>query len=73
MHLIVITNELKDSDVEAAGEGHTIFSHAYSVILDVRTPGITVMLCESCRLIAMCMGVQFSSEQYFLYVMLNMD
>lgn len=38
MHLIVITNELKDSDVEAAGEGHAILSHAYSVILDVRTP-----------------------------------
>lgn len=57
MHLIVITNELKDSDVEAAGEGHAILSHAYSVILDVRTPGITVMLCESCRLIGMYMGV----------------
>lgn len=51
MYLIVITNELKYSDVEAAGKGHAILSHAYSVILDVRTPGITVMLCESCKLI----------------------
>ncbi len=57
MHLIVITNELKDSDVEAAGEGHAILSHSYSVILDVRTPEITVILCESCKLIGMYLGV----------------
>jgi len=42
MHLIIITNKLKDGDVESAGEGHAILSHAYSVILDVRAPGITV-------------------------------
>lgn len=57
MHLIIITNKLKDGDVEAAGEGHTILSHAYSVILDVRTPGITVMWRESCKLIGMYVGV----------------
>lgn len=46
MHLIIITNKLKDGDVEAAGEGHAILSHAYSVILDVRAPGIKVTVCD---------------------------
>lgn len=37
--LVIIPNELEDSDVESAGERYAVLSHADGVVLDVWTPG----------------------------------
>lgn len=36
--LVVIPDELEDSDVEATGERHTILCHTDGVVLNVWTP-----------------------------------
>ena len=38
VHLIVIPDELEDSDMEATGEGHAVLCHADGVVLNVWTP-----------------------------------
>lgn len=38
MDFIVIPNELKDGDVEATGEGDTVFLDANGVVFNVLTP-----------------------------------
>lgn len=38
VHLIIIADELKYSDVKAAGQRHAILCHANGVVLDVGTP-----------------------------------
>lgn len=39
VNLVVIPDELEDSDVKATSEGHSILCHANGVVLDVWTPG----------------------------------
>lgn len=38
VHLVVVTNELEDGDVEAAGERDAVLRHADGVVLGVRAP-----------------------------------
>lgn len=37
VHLVVVADELEDSDVEAAGERHAVLRHADGVVFDVGT------------------------------------
>jgi len=46
MDLIIIPDELEDSDVEAAGEGYAILCHANGVVLYVWAPTEGHMLKE---------------------------